>query len=205
MFVEEAIWVGHLVDTLALSTNVPVANLGSSTSTFRKEVQPHIDQYIFQPLESRQVPVVHVDTKNAVGVDRVADITDPGFAREFAQAFQLVLCTNMLEHVEDIQAVANNVFACCQPGGYLMLTVPFTYKKHEDPIDNMFRPTPAEINALFPADKVEEIASEIIVIRDKKYYSKKKSRFPLWGYRDRIGYYLGKKYRVSGILLQVKE
>lgn len=205
MFAEEALWVGSLVNKLQLSQDELVANLGSSTAHFRKVVQPHIHQYIFEPLEKKKIPVVHIDAKEEVGVDIVADITQPGFSKKFAHRFQLVLCTNMLEHVENIQAVINNLIACCKQNGFIMLTVPYKYKKHEDPIDNMFRPKPADITALFMPGQVEEIESKVIVISDKSYYTKKKSHFPIWGYREQISYYLGGKHRVSGVLLQVKK
>ncbi len=205
MFVEEAIWVGGLLDTLRPENNSLVANIGSSTARFRKEVQPHLNKYIFEPLEKRAFKICHIDAKHAEGVDIVADITQPLFAENYADSFQIVLCTNMLEHVENIQAVVENLYACCADDGYILITVPYKYKKHADPIDNMFRPKPAEIKALFPPGHVIEICGEVIVIHDKSYYTKKKSRFPLWGYREIINYYIGRKHKVSGILLKVKK
>lgn len=96
----------------------------------------------------------------------------------------------MLEHLEDISIVIRKLLGVTEKGGYILLTVPYNYKRHLDPIDNMFRPTPEEIANLFPGDKIEVIDKRIIGISDKTYYQQK-SRYPIWGYRKIIGYYFG--------------
>ena len=53
MFLEEAIWVGKMLDSIGPAKNRKVANIGSSTGHFRKIVQPHIHISIFDPLEKR--------------------------------------------------------------------------------------------------------------------------------------------------------
>ena len=203
MFREEALWVGNVLEKLGNIPEKIIANIGSSTSIFRKQIQPHIQEYIFSPLEKSGWQVIHIDIKNEDGVDLVADITDKHFGDTYANRFPVVLCTNMLEHVEDIPLVVSNLYKVCQNNGYLVITVPYKYKKHLDPIDNMFRPTPAEIEALFSPATVIRKNGSVITIRDKAYYRMQKSSFPLWGYRNRIAYYLGFKHKVSGLVLQV--
>jgi SAM-dependent methyltransferase len=203
MFREEALQIGVMLTLIKEMTNPVIANIGSSTEYFRKQIQPHIEAYIFKPLVEKKYKVVHIDLKKDEGVDVIADITNMQFGEEFKNSFHVILCTNLLEHVKDIDAVVRNLFDACRNEGYLLITVPYKYKKHLDPIDNMFRPKPAEITALFAAYNAVPISEKIIVINDKRYYSKKKSRLPIWGYREVISYYLGYRHKVSAILLQI--
>lgn len=204
MFREEAIWVKEALSKIRpLSNNNIVANLGSSTAYFRQVIQPHIHEHIITTLEQSGWKIIHIDLKKEEGVDMVADVTKRNFP-SLIQPASLTICTNMLEHVEDISLVIQNLKKVTVQGGYILITVPYKYKKHLDPIDNMFRPTPKEIAALFNASEIEIIDEKIIVIHDKAYYKIKKSRIPFWGYRHLLGYYLGKKHAVSGILIKMK-
>jgi SAM-dependent methyltransferase len=205
MFRQEAIWVGNLLNNISADNNLVIANIGSSTELFRKVVQPHIHEFIFKPLQKKKCIVYHVDVKKEDGVDMVADITQPSFALQYANAFDIVICTNMLEHVEDIDAVVQNLYAACRHNGHLLITVPYKYRKHLDPIDNMFRPKPGEITALFKPGQVKLVAAQIIEITERNYYKKRRSHYPLWGYREVLGYYLGMRFKVSGVLLQVSK
>jgi hypothetical protein len=56
----------------------------------------------------------------------------------------------VLEHVVDRAKFARRCFQLLMPGGLLLATVPRSYPRHGDPIDTLFRPTPAEIAQLFP-------------------------------------------------------
>lgn len=203
MFREESLWVKDCIMQLPAAVgNKLVGNLGSSTGYFRKTIQPHIQQNIFDTLDDLGWHTMHIDIKKDEGIDIAADLTDINFTTELTHRFALTICTNMLEHVESIPLVINNLFAVTSPGGYLLITVPYKYPIHHDPIDNGLRPTPQEIMNLFPSGTVEKVAGHIIIINDKEYYKIKKSRLPLWGYRERIKYYLGKRFKVSGILLK---
>jgi SAM-dependent methyltransferase len=205
MFSEEAEWIGKTLEQIDVEKFPIVANIGSSTEEFRKEIQPHIEEKIFAPLQQRGFCVQHIDVKKDKGVDIVADITNKDFGDTFRDSFDVVICTNLLEHVTDIKAVARHLYECCTACGYLLITVPYKYKKHLDPIDNMFRPKPAEIKALFAANSIEEIDSGIITVNEKKYYRVKRSRLPLWGYREILFYNIGIRHKVSGILLKVNK
>ena len=52
--------------------------------------------------------------------------------------------------------------------GIILISVPFSFPTHYDPIDNGFRPKPNEIANLFP--NCEIIDSEIVVDYDYLYY-----------------------------------
>jgi SAM-dependent methyltransferase len=56
-------------------------------------------------------------------------------------AFDLVLCTEVLEHVSDWHSAFRNLASLLLPGGTLIITCPFFYPLHEQPID-YWRPTP---------------------------------------------------------------
>ncbi len=204
MFIEESLWIRKIFGQLKPnSNNNAVANLGSSTHHFRTVIQPHIQANLIEPLVKNCWHIHNIDFKKDEGVNLIADVTSQQFARDYENQFSLTVCTNMLEHVQDISAVINNLLTITITGGYILITVPYKYKLHYDPIDNGFRPKPSEIVSLFPHHSVKVIDSAVIIIHNKAYYQIKKSRFPLSGYRERIKYYLGIKHKVSGVLLQV--
>jgi SAM-dependent methyltransferase len=50
-------------------------------------------------------------------------------------SYDLVLCTQVLEHVKDPQGVMNEFARVLKPGGQLWLTAPLFYEEHELPFD----------------------------------------------------------------------
>lgn len=63
------------------------------------------------------------------------------------RAADLVLCTEVLEHVEDSSAFLAEMFRCTAPGGTAILTVPFAARWHFIPRD-FWRFTPASLKLL---------------------------------------------------------
>lgn len=61
-----------------------------------------------------------------------------------AEPFDLILCTEVLEHVADWNAAWANLSRLLAPGGKLIVTCPFFFPLHEEPYD-FFRPTPYAI------------------------------------------------------------
>lgn len=49
--------------------------------------------------------------------------------------FDLVLCLDVLEHVEDGAAVVQELFRVLRPGGMVLISTPFMYREHEYPYD----------------------------------------------------------------------
>ena len=206
MFREEAIWIKDAIAKLTpYEHHDQAVNIGSSTEHFRKVVQPHIDQNIIQTLQAAAWQVFNVDLKKEAGVDIVADVTNASFATPLKDRFSLTMCTNLLEHVEDISLVVKNLIAITKTNGHILITVPYKYKTHLDPIDNGFRPTPEEILELFKDVAGKIVDSKIISISDVDQYRVKKSKFPVWGYREKIAYYLGKRHKTSGVLFSIKK
>ncbi len=58
-----------------------------------------------------------------------------------AAPFDLILCTEVLEHIADWPAALTNLHDLLAPRGILLLTCPFIYPLHEEPYD-FWRPTP---------------------------------------------------------------
>jgi len=140
----------------------PLLNLGSSTRAFRETTKPHINDELFGPLAAAGIHVFHSDLKQADGVDLAGDIMDPAVRADLrARNFKCVLCSNLLEHVGDRDAVAAACEEIAGPGGLVLATVPSSFPYHADPIDTGFRPTPSELAALFAGSEpllTEELA-----------------------------------------------
>lgn len=146
MFRKEADWISEQLGRFPPAEISPLVNLGSSSGEFRTDVQPWIDQAIFRPLVERGVSVVHSDIKDQPGVDIVCDIlTASGRAALARIEPKAMICSNLLEHVEDPQAMLDACLDVLAPGGLLVVTVPRSYPYHRDPIDTLFRPAPEEV------------------------------------------------------------
>ena len=51
-------------------------------------------------------------------------------------AYQLVICSQVLEHAFNPEQLLAEIFRVLQPGGYLLLTIPFFWPEHEQPHDS---------------------------------------------------------------------
>ena len=150
MFEAEARWLRHALDGFAPDRLSPLLNLGSSTAAVRETVQPWIDGQLVRPLRARGIEIVHVDWREGSGVDVRADLADPAdLSRLRALGPRALLCCNLLEHVIDPGRVARHCLDILDRGGLVFVTVPFSYPYHRDPIDTMYRPSPADLGALF--------------------------------------------------------
>jgi len=70
------------------------------------------------------------------------DLADPAIRELAHHRFDTVLCTNVLEHVEDDRAALANFHALLQPGGRLVLYVPahqFLYGPVDEQLDHFRR------------------------------------------------------------------
>lgn len=162
MFEAEAVRLREIL--LERGTVSPLLNLGSSTRAFRERDKPHIGRELFGPLEAAGIEIVHSDLKPADGVDVAGDILDPAVQAGLkARGFKSVLLANLLEHVRDPAAVAAACEEIAGLGGLILATVPSSFPYHADPIDTGFRPSPAELAALFR--RSEPLLAEEVVGR----------------------------------------
>jgi SAM-dependent methyltransferase len=51
------------------------------------------------------------------------------------ESFDAVLCTQVLEHVADVDHILGEIVKCLKPGGMLIVAVPFIYQEHGTPHD----------------------------------------------------------------------
>ena len=150
MLIEEAKWLGEYFCTLE-QEYFPMVNIGSSTEIFRGQIQPHIDEFIFNPLKEQGKKVLHADIKDADGVDLVGDLNDEKYIEQIKMlGIKSVLCSNLLEHVVYPQDICHQLENMLDPGGLIIVTVPYRYPYHKDPIDTKFRPSIDELCKLFP-------------------------------------------------------
>src|SRR5512138_156701 len=157
----EGAWIGERLR--GFGNGLVVLNLGSGSKRFREVSKPYIDREVFDPLVRAGARVVHADLRPGEGVDISGDVFDPQVQARLRELRpQLVLACNILEHLP--KAARARFVRCLDavllPGAMLVLTVPYSYPYHADPIDTLYRPSPAELCALFPAYAV--LAADVI-------------------------------------------
>lgn len=149
MLYEEAKWVGENIRS-NIGDIKRILNLGSSSLHFRTKIQPQIEEFIFSGLKEQGIEVIHSDIRKEEGVDIVGDFTDPVFVSQLAEMhFDMVVCCNLLEHLEERKHLINTLNSIIPSGGKLLITVPYKYPYHKDPIDTLYRPTVKELIADF--------------------------------------------------------
>jgi len=78
---------------------------------------------------------VGVDIREGPNVDLVCDIGDLDFVFD-SESFDLVVCTEVLEHVKDWPRAIQNLKTVVAPGGVILITVPTVgFPYHEYPSD----------------------------------------------------------------------
>jgi len=131
--------------------NKKLLNIGSSTKYFRSQVQPHI-QKMFDNMEMQGWDIRHLDLKPDKANQYCLDITDPANQKNLkAESFDVILIANVLEHITpaELPDFVTAILRIAIEGTRLVVTVPYSYPLHEDPIDSYLRPTPEEICRLF--------------------------------------------------------
>lgn len=168
MLLAESFWYRDTLMGLPAGEISPILNIGSSTLHFRTQVQPFIDANIFAPLTAAGYEVLHLDMKPDEGVDIVGDLTDTAFQQKLITTYsaKLFLCSNLLEHIaspgrEQLCVIMQDLLP---QNGYLLVSVPYDYPYHKDPIDTMFRPDVQTLASLFPA--LTLVKGEIVVRQD---------------------------------------
>ena len=208
----------YLVETLL--PLIPPAtrwvNLGSS-SDGGLEQRPHQRRGL-EAIADRGGRVLNVDLKAGATIDIVGDLFDRAVQDEVrARQPEVILLTNVLEHVPDPSPLASVVEDLLPVGGHIVCTVPNSYPYHPDPIDTLFRPDVAELAALFPTCEVVEGA----VVRSGRFLGKREgpaslsrrlrsyarvvaARDPRRSvpYHLRHRYWVVEHYRVSCVLLR---
>lgn len=150
MLLEEAIWIQNQIDNYFNVDDFPLLNLGSSTKKFREIEQSHIHNKIFYPLIKKDLKVIHTDIKKYDGVDIVGNINDLKFRNSLKEiGIKSILCSNLLEHIENPTLMVKSILDILPDNGKLIVTTPYYFPYHKDPIDTLLRPTIEDLNILF--------------------------------------------------------
>jgi SAM-dependent methyltransferase len=155
MLQEEALWLKKELSTFNNNSLNKMLNVGSSTLHFRTVVQSFIDEDIFKPLRKRHIEIINLDLKEDKGVDINGDLLDEAFQDILkTYKFQSVICSNLLEHVPNPQAFGKAIVKIVEKDAKIIVTVPYKYPYHKDPIDTLFRPTVEELASIFPGTRI---------------------------------------------------
>ena len=164
MFEIESRWISEKINSFEVEQVTPILNIGSSSLEYNVKHQPWVINDLFAPLVGRGIEVFNLDFRQGQGIDLVGDILDDDFfATLRGRSFRLVMCCNMLEHVTDPAELARRCLALVESSGLLLITVPYEYPRHGDPIDNLYRPTPAQLLELFPGTECR--AGDIVDVK----------------------------------------
>lgn len=165
MRISESLWIGRKILKLTeTSKNFRLLNIGSSTKQFREKKQPWVQKNIFDPI-CGYCSIDHLDMKVQEGVDIIGDLTDIIFLEQLKlKCYDVILCSNLLEHVINPEEICRCIEDCVKEGGFLIVTVPHLYPYHNDPIDTMFRPDVEELINYFKKSSLVE--GEILTIDD---------------------------------------
>jgi hypothetical protein len=219
MLPSEARWIGTTLANLDTNAISPLVELGSSTHEFRRKTQPYIYEEIDRPLLRRGINLIYCDSKKADGIDIAGDIFDSDIQEQIrAVRAKCILCCNIFEHIADRQSFASICDSLLAPGSCLLVTVPYSYPLHFDPIDTYFRPTPAEIHQMFPdyillakgivkgESYVKQIfrrwtsvSTELFIILKRLLCLHKPRSWPIINHRL---LWLFRRYKVSAVLLK---
>jgi SAM-dependent methyltransferase len=114
----------------------------------KKIVRPKVEAFLKQHASNVRVLDVGASSvryrelfPNKISLDLFAenhpDVVGDAHALPFAdEAFPMVMCVEVLEHVLDPRQVARELSRVLAPGGKLILTTRFMYPLHEAPHDN---------------------------------------------------------------------
>lgn len=132
--------------------NLKILNIGSSTAHFREVIQPHVKTMFIDPCENAGCIFINHDIKHDIGVDIEGDLLDPRVVNVLKKLeCDIVVASNILEHIErakfdDFIVALKKIVA---KGRVVIITVPFSYPIHYDPIDTYFRPSPDDLASFF--------------------------------------------------------
>ena len=172
MKIEESIWIANNILKLA-NPGQKLLNIGSSTVKFRNQIQPHINKNIFKPIKENGIIVIHTDIQNEDGVDLVGDLMGEQFIKTLErEQFDFILRSNLLEHLKEINPICHIIERILKKNGHAIITVPYNYPYHLDPIDNMFRPTVKELS-----NKFSNLKTLNVEILEAKSYNSKLNKF----------------------------
>jgi len=154
MLYEESLWFKDIISR-TINDGSLVLNIGSSTKEFIELTQPYIKSNILDVLSAKNCVVKNIDIKDSEGVDLVGDVMDVTFIKQLKELnASAIICANLLEHLEDRKAFCNALTTILNKDTLLLVSVPFSFPYHEDPIDTLYRPSVNDLQNAFPKLKL---------------------------------------------------
>lgn len=157
MLPKEATWLKQNIETLATTDKevFPLGNIGSSDEK-QLQIQPWVYTELMEPL--RKIgKVYNVDIKDSKDVDLCGDLLNPSFIEELKNVgLKSILCANILTNIESKEQFAKSIVNVIPKGGYIIVSVSNRFPYVADPVDTLYRPSLAELKALFPNTEIVE-------------------------------------------------
>lgn len=116
------------------ATNPRALDVGCGGQPFRKLLEAC--GFAYHAIDTQAQPGITLDAVCAID-----EPIPPELSQLAGDGFDLVLCTEVLEHVLDWPAAWTNLHRLLAHGGRLIITCPHLYPLHEEPYD-FWRPTP---------------------------------------------------------------
>ena len=131
-----------------------IINLGSGNVEQLKKTKPWVSKNVFDLFKKQKAKILHVDAENFPGVDIVQDLSQPNSLVfcDSLKGSKLFILANVLEHIpkKAHAEFLTKIYSKMKSKDGLIITVPYDYPYHEDPIDTMYRPSPNELKKLLP-------------------------------------------------------
>ncbi len=152
-------------------------------------IDPSYQQFLPKQIHVGKIPepYIGIDIFPGEGVDYIVNLCkDEEVSKLPVQQFKTIHCHYIMEHVTDIFSMARNIEKLLEPGGVLLISVPFAWRLHRIPID-MWRYTPQSLDYLFPNIEFIDERSAISVRNGDTYY--KVNEFPEFNFGTGLGKY----------------
>jgi SAM-dependent methyltransferase len=112
--------VGRWLASHADDMHGTLLDLGAGNQPLRRWYEPKVER------------VIAVDAAPLPGLDLVSLAAPLPFRND---TFDTILCTSVLEHVDNVEHAVAEIARVLRPGGNLLVTSPFLYPEHEAPYD----------------------------------------------------------------------
>jgi hypothetical protein len=158
---DEALKIGNIIKKYNVFNNI--INLGSGNVEELNIAKPWVSKHVFDLFEKSKAKILHVDAEDFPGVDIVQDLSLPNSLSfcDHLKGSKLFILASVMEHIpkEAHAEFLKRIYSKMKSKDGLIITVPYDYPYHADPIDNMYRPSPNELKKLLPLTWLE---SEIV-------------------------------------------
>jgi SAM-dependent methyltransferase len=133
-------WVESVMHGLVAQPNGRnrVVDVGCGEQPFRRMVEEHGGRYVGFDIEQ--------NSQSSVDIIGFIDQKLPDPWPDADTTYDVVLCTEVLEHVAHLEVAFANLRALVASTGKVVITVPFVFPLHMEPMD-YFRVTPYAIEA----------------------------------------------------------